>query len=62
MPIPLFGPVSDNTILAWTAQLTVPTHMDITATLALRRRSSESAATTCRTPVQPNGCPKALWY
>lgn len=41
-------------------ELTVPTHMDVTAILAFRRLNSDSAVTTCRVPVQPSGWPMAL--
>lgn len=38
----------------------VPTHIDVTATFFPRCLSSVSAVTTCRAPVHPRGCPKAL--
>lgn len=41
--------------------LTVPTHIEVTATRLLDLRSSASAVTTCRAPVAPRGWPKALF-
>lgn len=35
--------------------------MEVTATLAFRRLSSESTVTTCLVPVQPSGWPMALF-
>lgn len=42
------------------ALLTVPTHIEVTATLLSCLLSSDNAVTIWRAPVQPNGWPRAL--
>lgn len=41
-------------------KLTVPTHIDVTATLLFCLLSSDNAVTIWRAPVQPSGWPRAL--